>query len=86
MVKKDSGTENMPFSIDLTVMDGDGSFPCPKCGTVISPEDETEEIYRIVNTKVMNDQLVELAIECGTCRSNIVLRGFETAVQGIGNK
>ena len=86
MTKKDLGTGNTPYAIDLTVMDGDGSFPCPKCGTVISPEDETEEIYRIVNTKVMNDQLVELVIECGTCKSSIVLTGFETAVEGITNK
>jgi predicted RNA-binding Zn-ribbon protein involved in translation (DUF1610 family) len=86
MTKKDLGTGNTPYAIDLTVMDGDGSFPCPKCGTVISPEDETEEIYRIVNTKVMNDQLVELVIECGTCKSSIVLTGFETAVEGIRNR
>jgi predicted RNA-binding Zn-ribbon protein involved in translation (DUF1610 family) len=86
MPKKNLGTENTSYSIDLTVMDGDGSFPCPKCGTVISPEDETEEIYRIVNTKVMNDQLVELVIECGACKSSIVLTGFETTVEGIANK
>jgi len=26
---------------DLTKIDGDGDFPCPRCGIVISPEDFT---------------------------------------------
>ncbi len=86
MAKNDVNNENMPFSIDLTAIDGDGSFPCPKCGTVISPEDESEEIYRIINTKVLNDQLVELIIECGTCKTKIVLTGFETAIEGVAGK
>ncbi|HIJ08743.1 TPA: hypothetical protein HA274_05325 [Candidatus Bathyarchaeota archaeon] len=86
MAKKNLETGNSPYSIDLTAIDGDGSFPCPKCATVISPEDETEEVYRIVNTKVMNDQLVELVIECSTCRSSILLTGFETPVEKIATK
>ena len=86
MTKKNLGTTDTPFPIDLAAMDGDGAFPCPKCGTVISPDDETEAVYRIVNTKVMNDQLVELVIECGSCKSNIVLTGFETAIEGIASK
>ena len=76
----------VPYSVDLTKIDGDGSFPCPKCGSVISPEDESEQIYKIINTKVINDQLVELVIECGTCGTNIVLTGFETAVEGVASK
>ena len=53
----------MLCTVDLTKIDGDGSFPCPKCGAVISPEDETEEVYKIVDTKVINDELVELTID-----------------------
>jgi len=86
MANKHSGTTDGPYSIDLTVVEGDGAFPCPNCGTVISPEDETEDVYRIVNTKVMNDQLVELIIECGSCKSKIVLTGFETAIEGVASK
>ncbi len=72
-----------PYSVDLTKMDGDGSFPCPKCGTIISPEDESEETYRIINTKVINDQLVELVVECNSCGSAIRLTGFEAAMEGV---
>ena len=31
------------YTINLATIEGDGSFPCPKCGMAISPEDETEE-------------------------------------------
>ncbi len=86
MAKRNYGSSNAAYHIDLNEMDGDGAFPCPKCGTVISPEDESEEVYRIINTKVMNDQLVELIIECGSCKSNIVLGGFETTIEGVASK
>lgn len=77
---------NGPFLMDLTQIDGDGSFPCPKCANVISPEDESEETYKIVNTKVVNDQLVELVVECTHCGSTIRLTGFEAAIEGVTNK
>jgi len=86
MAKKEMGNKNSPFNIDLTKIDGDGSFPCPKCGTIISPEDETEQLYKIIHTKVINDQLVELGIECSNCRTNITLNGFETTIEGLTHK
>jgi len=86
MAKKEMGSKNSPFNIDLTKIDGDGSFPCPKCGTIISPEDETEQLYKIIHTKVINDQLVELGIECSNCRTNITLNGFETTIEGLTHK
>lgn len=64
------------YTVDLTKIDGDGAFPCPKCGTMISPDDETEEAYRIVETKVRNDELAELVLTCNKCRSKIRLTGF----------
>ncbi len=81
MMKKSMSKKSVPYTIDLTKIDGDGSFPCPKCGTVISPEDETEEIYKIVDTKIINDDLVELVIMCSECRSNIKLTGFQQAIE-----
>ena len=75
-----------PYLIDLTRIDGDGSFPCPKCGSVISPEDESEETYKIKNTRVANDQLVELIVECSSCGSTVRLVGFEAAIEGVASK
>lgn len=54
----------------------DGSFQCPKCGVKISPDDETDETYQILDAKVMGNQLVELTIKCSCCSSLIRLIGF----------
>ena len=64
------------YTIDLTKIDGDGAFSCPKCGAVISPDDETEEVYTIVDTRVENDELAELIVSCNECGSRIRLTGF----------
>jgi transcription initiation factor IIE alpha subunit len=86
MMKKSMSKTNVHYTIDLTQIDGDGSFPCPKCGSVISPEDETEAVYKIVGTKVVNDELVELVINCNECRSNMKLTGFQQAIEGLASK
>ena len=76
MMKKTEVKKNMAYVIDLTKIDGDGAFPCPKCGSVISPDDESEETYHIVDTKVKNDELAELIILCKKCGAAIKLVGF----------
>ena len=76
MMKKAEAKKNVAYTIDLTKIDGDGAFPCPKCGTVISPDDESEENYQIVDTKVKNDELAELVIMCKRCATAIKLVGF----------
>ncbi|MCW4044313.1 MAG: hypothetical protein NWE94_02200 [Candidatus Bathyarchaeota archaeon] len=86
MMKKAVVKKGEAFTVDLTTIEGDGAFPCPKCGTVISPEDESEEVYTIVDTKIVNDQLVELVVMCGTCGSTIKLAGFQQAMEGLTNE
>jgi predicted RNA-binding Zn-ribbon protein involved in translation (DUF1610 family) len=76
MMKKTSVKKEIAYTIDLTKIDGDGAFPCPKCGTVISPDDETEDTYQIVETKVRNDELAELVLTCKECGTAIKLTGF----------
>jgi len=76
MMKKAEVKKSMAYEIDLTKIDGDGAFPCPKCSTVISPDDESEETYQIVDTKVKNDELAELVIMCKKCGTTIKLVGF----------
>lgn len=82
MMRKSMSKKSVPYTIDLTQIEGDGSFPCPKCGTVISPEDETEEVYKIVDTKIVNDELVELVIICSACGSSVKLTGFQQSIEG----
>jgi DNA-directed RNA polymerase subunit RPC12/RpoP len=64
------------YQVNLTELQGEGDSPCPGCGVIISPEDETEDVYRIVNTKVNGDELEELVIQCNRCKSKIRLVGF----------
>ncbi len=86
MMKRDMLKRDALYTLDLTEIEGDGSFPCPTCGTKISPEDETEEAYTIVDTKVNNDELAELVISCNNCRTHIKLTGFEQTMDGLANE
>lgn len=64
------------YKLELTELKGEGDFECPGCGTVISPEDETDSVYVILDTKVVGDELEELVIQCKQCKSKIRLTGF----------
>jgi predicted RNA-binding Zn-ribbon protein involved in translation (DUF1610 family) len=78
MMKKEAVKRGMTYTIDLTQIDGDGAFQCPKCGTVISPDDDSEETYQIVETKInrQTNELEELLLTCNKCRTTIKLVGF----------
>ena len=80
MVKRKMSLMKSPlvYQVDLTELQGEGDFPCPACGVVISPEDETEDVYAILDTKVSGDKLEELVIQCNQCKSKIRLVGFST--------
>ena len=77
MMMKKLDKKDSAFKIDLASVDGDGSFQCPKCKLTISPDDESEENYQILDTKVLNDELAELVISCGKCGSTIKVTGFQ---------
>lgn len=64
------------YEVDLTKIHGNGEFKCPKCGVKISPDDETEKVYRILEPKVVGGNLQELIIQCQKCRSHIRVTGF----------
>jgi len=76
MMKKPD-KKNSSYTINLVAIEGDGTFSCPKCGTQISPDDESETNYKIVDTKVVNDELAELVVSCGKCGSIIKITGFQ---------
>ena len=76
MMKKAATVKDSICTIDLTKIDGDGAFPCPKCETLISPDDESEETYQIAETIVKNDELAELVLTCKKCGTKIKLVGF----------
>ena len=68
--------QSQAYKVDLNKMDGDGDFSCPKCGSIISPDDTTEETYTILEPKVNSRGLEEVVICCNNCKSHIHLTGF----------
>jgi hypothetical protein len=64
------------YKLDLTKIDGNGDFACPRCGTKISPDDQTEKVYSILGSRVEHNGLVEVVICCQKCCSHIHLTGF----------
>jgi hypothetical protein len=79
-VKANKGARRMKqkqvYVLDLTKIEGSGDFSCPRCGTVISPDDCTEEAYSILETRVNSRGLEELVIRCNRCASQLRLTGF----------
>ncbi|MCW3995910.1 MAG: hypothetical protein NWE98_07145 [Candidatus Bathyarchaeota archaeon] len=76
MMMKKLDKKATEFTVNLALLEEDGSFQCPKCGRSISPDDASEETYQIMDTKVVNNELSELIISCGKCQSIIRLTGF----------
>lgn len=65
--------ENKTFTIDLKkVKDPKGSFPCPKCGKVLNPSDDTDENYIIINTLMAGGKF-KITLKCKGCNSLIKL-------------
>jgi hypothetical protein len=69
--------KDLEYCVNSQLIADDGSFQCPKCGIKISPEDDTNENYEIIETKVQKGELVELIIGCGKCGSTLRLTGFQ---------
>ncbi len=66
----------LDYKVNLARIRGTGDFACPKCGVTISPDDETDETYLIVEQKTRRDIVEELIIQCSHCKSLIRLTGF----------
>ncbi len=62
--------------LDLSLTRDDGSFLCPQCGLLLSPDDENEDNYSILETIVKDNILDELLVQCHRCGSKILLVGF----------
>jgi len=63
------------FTIDLSKTKG--KIRCPNCKVEISPDDETEEVYIILEPVMKGDLLEKIILQCNKCGSQIHLIGFE---------
>jgi predicted RNA-binding Zn-ribbon protein involved in translation (DUF1610 family) len=66
------------FVIDLSKLKGTGDFQCPKCGTTISPDDQSDEVYTILKPIVKDDRLEKIVLQCNSCGCKINLVGFHS--------
>ena len=66
------------FTIDLTKIKGNGDFGCPKCGVRISPDDETQKTYKILEAVMKHDELDGITLQCNKCECQIHLTGFRS--------
>jgi predicted nucleic-acid-binding Zn-ribbon protein len=65
------------FTVDLAKIGGKGDFKCPRCGVRISPDDQTEDTYMILETIMKGESLEQIALQCNKCKSLIQLTGFQ---------
>ena len=65
------------YTVDLRAVEGEGAFPCPRCRTVIAPDDLSEESYTVIGVKENGEGFMEeMTIQCLQCKSEIRLIGF----------
>jgi len=57
--------------IGLSDLDDTASFHCPNCGSRISPDDETEDVYSIID-HISDGNLQAVMISC-QCSQQVVL-------------
>jgi len=65
------------YTVDLGKIKGKGEFNCPKCRVLISPDDETEDVYTILEPVMKRGFLDKIIIQCNRCKSQIHLVGFD---------
>jgi len=64
-------------TIDLTKVEGSGDVKCPTCGATMSPDDDTEDTYTILETVMREDRLDRMTLVCNKCQTQICLTGFQ---------
>jgi predicted RNA-binding Zn-ribbon protein involved in translation (DUF1610 family) len=67
--------------MELDEINRNGSLPCPGCGVHISPDDQTEEVYTLLDVNMNGVSLEEIVVRCNRCRSQIYIAGFSKAEQ-----
>jgi predicted RNA-binding Zn-ribbon protein involved in translation (DUF1610 family) len=72
--------------MELDEINRNGSLPCPGCGVHISPDDQTEEVYTLLDVNMNGVSLEEIVVRCNRCRSQIYIAGFLKAEQLAGTR
>ena len=62
--------DGVDYEIDLGKLKGAGEFPCPKCGTTINPDDDSDTIYKISGAR----EGISLTLDCLKCNTKTRLK------------
>lgn len=65
-----------PRTIDLIKIEGNEDFPYPNRRVTISPEDQIESVYSVLEAKIQNMSLEELVIASNECVIDVRFVGF----------
>jgi hypothetical protein len=65
-----------PRTIDLTKIEGNEDFPYSNRRVTISPEDQIESVYSVLEAKIQNMSLEELVIASNECVIDVRFVGF----------
>lgn len=60
------------YTIDLTKIDGSGEFRYLRCGTEIFPDDETEDVYTILETITEENCLEKIILRCNRFEARFI--------------
>jgi DNA-directed RNA polymerase subunit RPC12/RpoP len=74
------------YRMELDEINSNGSLPCPSCGAHISPDDQTEEIYTLLDVNMNGAGLEEIVVRCNRCQSQIYINGFSKAEKLVSAK
>lgn len=55
------------FKVDLAEIKWDISFPCPRCGEAIFPEDKPGRHYDLLEIRIRERVVKEAVIQCTRC-------------------
>jgi len=80
-MKQRTANQLTVYRMELDEINKNGALPCPSCGAHISPDDQTEEVYTLLDVNMGNYGLEEIVVQCNRCQSQIYIRGFSEAEQ-----
>ena len=62
--------------VNIAEIEGFGDFSCSVCGSNISPDDTTEDNYKILEIRLIDGFPDEILLQCNECHNIISVIGF----------
>jgi hypothetical protein len=69
--------------VDVAKIEGLGDFTCSICGSNISPDDTTEDNYKILEIRLVDRFPDEVLLQCNECQNIISVIGFDVLKEHV---